>query len=165
MKKIGLILVVLVLTGVMMSGCGAKAQPTALNNVTKIESNKMAEYIVENTTFKDDMSPVDKDIFLSLYNLDGTTVKDVALYASTGATAEEVAVITGVDQKSLETIQTACEQRVEAQKQAFENYVPEELTKLKTPVIKQIGDSIVFVVCDDSSKAEELIDNYTNTEV
>lgn len=156
---------ILMMTGLMMSGCGAKTEPTASGNAIKVEPQKMADYIVQNTTFKDDMSAVDKDIFLSLYNLDDTTVKDAVLYASTGATAEEVAVITGVDQKSLDIIEKACEQRVEAQKQAFENYVPAELTKLKTPVIKRVGNAVIFIVCDDSSKAEKLVDNYSNTEV
>ncbi|MBN7774540.1 DUF4358 domain-containing protein [Clostridium aminobutyricum] len=166
MKKIGVILMIIMMTGALFTGCGEKAEPSVSGNVnSKIDAKKMADYLVENTTFTDDMSPVDMEIFLSLYNLDESVVKDASLYASTGATAEEVAVITATDKTGMELIRKSCQQRVEAQKQAFENYVPEELTKLETPVMKQVGDAFVLVVCNDSDKAEELIDNYTNTEV
>lgn len=166
MKKIGLIVVILVMAGAIFSGCGQKAEPSASENANiKVDSQKMADYIIEKTEFADFMSPVDFKIFLSLYNLDESIVKDASMYASTGATAEEVVVITSYDQKGLDNIQKACEERVEAQKQAFENYVPEELTKLETPVMKRVGDAFVLVICNDNSKEEDLIDNYYNTEI
>ncbi len=110
------------------------------------------------------MSIVDEEIFFSLYDLDEIDVKEVTLYASTGATAEEVAVIKTKDGKA-EAVEKACRKRIEAQKQGFEDYVPKELEKLEKPVIMKAGNSVIMVVCDDREAAEKLLANYENTEV
>lgn len=163
MKRLGVIVVILVVACAIFSGCNE--QPVAENVDVKVDSQMMADYLVEKIEFEDFMSTVDFEIFLSLYNLDESIVKDATMYASTGATAEEVAVITAYDEDGLELIQAACEGRIEAQKQGFENYVPEELVKLENPVMKRVGDSIVLVVCNVRDKAEELIDNNSNIEI
>jgi hypothetical protein len=166
MKRLGIILGVLFITCAILSGCSKESEKTVAESIDmKVETQKMADYIVEKTEFADFMSLVDFEIFLSLYNLDESIVKDASMYASTGATAEEVAVIIPYDEAELELIQVACEERIEAQKDGFKNYIPEELVKLENPVMKRVGDAFIFVVCNDKDKAEELINNYSNTEI
>ena len=166
MKRTGLIAMIIAMVCVLLVGCAGKSEQASVSKKDiQVEPQKLADYIVKNTEFKDYMNTVDQEVFLSLYNLDSSVVEKAVLYASTGATAEEVAVIKPKDSKGMETIQKACEQRIEAQKQAFENYVPGELTKLNTPIMEQVGDTFVLVVCDDSEKAQKIIEQYSGQEV
>ncbi len=168
MKKIKIftLVAVIITMGFVMAGCGKDTKPVSDDNVAleQASSTDLSKYLIENIEFKDSMSIVDEEIFFSLYDLDEIDVKEVTLYASTGATAEEVAVIKTKDGKA-EAVEKACRKRIEAQKQGFEDYVPKELEKLEKPVIMKAGNSVIMVVCDDREAAEKLLANYENTEV
>ncbi|MFV0518596.1 MAG: DUF4358 domain-containing protein [Aminipila sp.] len=168
MKKIKIftLVAVIITMGFVMAGCGKDTKPVSDDNVAleQASSTDLSKYLIENIEFKDSMSIVYEEIFFSLYDLDEIDVKEVTLYASTGATAEEVAVIKTKDGKA-EAVEKACRKRIEAQKQGFEDYVPKELEKLEKPVIMKAGNSVIMVVCDDREAAEKLLANYENTEV
>lgn len=166
MKNIRLFLIMAILTCLLITGCGLDEVQNVSENqaLEQAEISHVGEYIVENTEFKDYMSEIDTDIFFGLFNINEESVEEAVLYGSTGATAEEVAVIKSTE-GNVGKIEEACRQRVEAQKEGFENYVPEELEKLETPLILTIGDIVIFVVCEDSKEAEKLISNYGNAEI
>lgn len=168
MRNLKVCLIMLIIGCIVFTGCkNNDASTETLGNqqvLEQVDAKTLSSYIVENTEFKDYISEVDKEIFFSLFNLDEQTVDDAVFYSSTGATAEEVAVIKAVDGKA-EDVAKACEGRIQAQKEGFENYVPEELEKLSKPVIMTYGNTVIYVVCDDSDAAEELIKNYDNKEI
>lgn len=168
MRNLKVCLIMLIIGCIVFTGCkNNDASTETLGNqqvLEQVDAKTLSSYIVENTEFKDYISEVDKEIFFSLFNLDEQTVDDAVFYSSTGATAEEVAVIKAVDGKSQDVVK-ACEGRIQAQKEGFENYVPEELEKLSKPVILTYGNTVIYVVCDDSDAAEKLIKNYDNKEI
>lgn len=168
MRNLKICLIILIIGSVVFTGCKNNAESTeTLGNqqlLEQAEVKTLGSYIVENTEFKDYISEVDNEIFFSLFNLDEQTVDDAVFYSSTGATAEEVAVIKAADGKA-EDVVKACEGRIQAQKEGFENYVPEELEKLSRPVILTYGNTVIYVVCEDSNAAEKLINNYDNKEI
>lgn len=162
MKNIKIFVLMLAIVCFAFSGCSNNNSNESLENKDIIEQaapEDLSSYIVENTEFEDYMSKIDTEIFYSLFNLDEKIVSDAQLYSSTGATAEEVAVIKVTD-GNLENVLKACEDRIEAQKQGFENYVPEELEKLSNPLILNFGNTVIFVVCNDNDAVEKLIADY-----
>lgn len=166
MRNLKLCAVMVLVICFVFVGCGNEGAKKAAGNDKVLEQadvDTLGAYLVKNTEFKDYMSKVDQEIFYSLYNLNGDVVKSAVLYSSTGATAEEVAVIKAADGKA-EDVVKACKERIQAQKDGFENYVPEELDKLSKPVLKSYGNTVILVVCNDSDAAGKLIADYDGKE-
>lgn len=154
MKKVIAIMLSLCLTLVMLTGCsGAKT--------LTVSTGELADKLAAEVGFTDQMSKVEDRTFFALYNVEKSTVLQAAVYMSTGATAEEIAVIKAVDTNSVAAIEQAMKERVESQKTGFENYVPTELDKLSKPVIKIVGDTIILCISDHNDKAEQVIDRVT----
>ncbi len=76
---------------------------------------------------------------------------------SGGATAEEIACFEATDEAAAAEIETALEARIEAQKVAFEDYQPQEMEKLGSPVLSVQGKYVFMCISDDNAKAEEII--------
>lgn len=125
-----------------------------------VDVHKLAGDLIGQVPFVDEMTEDTSSVFYALYQLDESAVKDQAFYFSTGATAEEVAVIEAADPGDVDTIKQAVLSRIEAQKEGFANYIPEELTKLKDPVVEVLGNCVILCVSDDNAKAREVISSY-----
>lgn len=161
-KKITLVMTSILLISMLLAGCGKDSTENTLRKQEALENadiEELAEYLEKNIEFDDFMSKVDKDILLSLYNLDENSVEDAVMYSSTGATAEELAVIQAKSGKSQEVAEL-CRGRIESQKEAFQNYVPEEMEKLSNPIIEKYGDRVVVIVCNDTKEAYDAIDAF-----
>ena len=149
MKKqlVGLFVLLLLLT----AGCAKQ------NGSVKMDVDSVAGKIMKEVSFKDQMSEIKQKTALSLYGLDGTSVVKAKVYESTGATAEEVAVFEGKDEKSAGKIKEAVMKRIETQKESYKGYVPKELEKLKKPLVDVKGKYVALCVADDTSPAEKVI--------
>ncbi len=126
---------------------------------------ELAGTINENVTFNDFMEEVDPQTVYELYGIDGSAISDSCTYFSTGATAEEISVMC-VDPENADSmlgeINRAFNKRIDDQIESFTDYVPTELDKLKNPLIMEIGNSVVMVVCDDPDQAKTAILDYIN---
>ncbi len=150
-KKIVSAILVVCFGVTLLTGCGGGKELT-------VSASELAEKLSQGVGFTDQMSKAENRMFFTLYDVEETIVSDVALYVSTGATAEEVAVITVADSANLPKVEQAVRERVASQKEGFENYVPEELTKLSDPVIRTSGNTVILCVSDHNDKANEIID-------
>lgn len=168
MKNVKMFLAMVIIASFVFTGCNNDNEviETSENEqvLEQAEVETLGKYIVDNIEFEDYISKVDKEIFFGLFNLKEEMVEDAVLYSSTGATAEEVAVLKSVDGNVQDVIE-ACEGRIQAQKEGFENYVPKELEKLSQPVLLSFGNTVVFIVCNDSEAIQELIANYNNMDI
>ena len=168
MKKV-LILAMVFMMVFAMTACGGGDQEGSGQEGTPVSydftAEELAGYINDNVEFSDFMGVIDADTVYELYGIDGSKVKDSCTYFSTGATAEEISVMT-VDpadaDSMLSEINRAFNSRVENQIESFTDYVPAELDKLKDPLIMEIGNSVVMVVCDDPDQAKTAILDYIN---
>ncbi|MBR2575950.1 MAG: DUF4358 domain-containing protein [Firmicutes bacterium] len=126
---------------------------------------ELAGTINENVTFNDFMEEVDPQTVYELYGIDGSAISDSCTYFSTGATAEEISVMC-VDPENADSmlgeINRAFNKRIDDQIESFTDYVPAELDKLKNPLIMEIGNSVVMVVCDDPDQAKTAILDFIN---
>lgn len=157
MKKVLFAVMVLVMIFVA-AGCGEEGVPPTGTD-SSIDPAALSKYISENVTFKDHMDVVDNDILFEVYGIDPAIVKDACSYFSTGATAEEITVVITDD---IEAVMTAYSNRIESQTEGFENYVPEELTKLAVPFKLVNDDAVIMVVCDDTKEAETAVNSYVD---
>ncbi len=172
-KSVYILIFVLVfgLGAFMLSGCGngnpgadkaVEENPESTdmteNDVPETDSaDEMAETIFEQLEFEDEMTKVSDDLFFGLFNLDEEKVQALAAYESTGATAEEI-VVTVAAEGCEADVRAAFAERVESQKESFRDYVPKELEKLSDAVIFKKGKIAILVVCNDSSKANKILE-------
>ncbi len=117
-----------------------------------IDTQKIGEKILDAIEFKDELIKVTDSLVISAYMPDPQKVCSASLFLGGGATAEEVAVFemkSGKDAKELETL---VKKRIERKKKDFENYIPQELTKLGSPVIVRKSNLVIVCIADDVTK-------------
>ncbi len=125
---------------------------------TDVDALTVAEKLLEEGDFKDNLATVDKGIAMTrLYGLDESIVEDAAFYTNSNATAEEIAVIKVADGASVEQVKKAYETRVESQKDACRDYLPDEMPKLESAVICEYGNYVILCVSADNGKIEDII--------
>lgn len=144
MKKIVLISLILLL----VSGCGKET--------TSFNPNDLANELLKEVDFDDELTLFAGDIS-KIYDM--PEVEDYLIYIGSGATAEEIAIITLKNSSDEEDVKAALEKRVEEQKQNFANYVPEEVSRLEKSIIKSNEKYVVLCVSSDN-QAEKIIDKY-----
>ena len=112
-----------------------------------------ADALLDSQAFSEPLESIDQDIACMLYGIDESTVTGSAVYGSTGATAEEIAVFTFTDDAGAAAGKTALETRVADQKSVLESYQPAEIVKLDAARVEQRGNSVILVVANDSEAA------------
>ena len=126
-----------------------------------VDVEKAADELIAGIKFSDQMSAVDEKTAQRLFALgDGDAVK-MKVYESTGATAEEVAVFEAKDADAAGRIRDAAETRIGDQRDAFQDYQPKEMEKLKDPVLEVQGNYVFLCVSDDKAGAEKIIGGLT----
>lgn len=131
-----------------ITGCG--------NEVKTFDPNDLANELIAEVNFDDELTKFEGDIS-KLYDL--PEVEDYVVYVGSGATAEEIAIITLKDESDEESVREALEKRVEEQMQSFSNYVPEEVARLDKSVIQSNQKYVVLCVSDEDL-AEDIINQY-----
>lgn len=144
MKKIVLISLILLL----VSGCGKET--------TSFNPNDLANELLTEVDFDDELTLFAGDIS-KIYDM--PEIEDYLIYIGSGATSEEIAIITLKNSSDEADVKAALEKRVEEQKQNFANYVPEEVSRLEKSIIKSNEKYVVLCVSSDN-QAEKIIDKY-----
>ena len=153
MKRALYVLFSLVLIFSILSGCGEK-------DVENVDFDALSGQLLDSGAFTDLLCPLTKDITASLYGIDEADIENFALFCSTGATAEEIALFKAVDEAAAQRIMDAVEKRITNQITSYENYVPEEVPKLEDAIIRQNGLFIAYITADKSNKAAKILDAY-----
>jgi hypothetical protein len=147
-----------------LSACGGSvgSEDSRESAELKIDVLELADALIDGVAFDDQMELASDDAFYALYVIDpsGGEVSDFALYASTGATAEEVAVIEVTNAESAAAVLTSAQARIAAQKLEFENYAPTEMPKLSDPVLVSLGKYIILCVSNDNEASQKIIETF-----
>ncbi|MEM1485643.1 DUF4358 domain-containing protein [Oscillospiraceae bacterium PP1C4] len=137
-----------------MAACGAKkasGKQPATADVVKAVADQL--------TLKDAMMTLEDSIVPNFYSVDEQKVAEKTCYVSgSRATAEEVTVFKVKDAADVQMVKDAMAQRIEDQKIAYENYVPEEMVKINGAVTYVNGNYVILVMADDVSKVKETFD-------
>ena len=150
MKKFSILLTLLMVV-LVAAGCSS-SQPVAL------DVQQTADKLAQEVSFQDQLTKMDQDAGLKLYDLTADDVEAVSLYVGTGATAEEISVWQGKDADAAKKIQDAVNTRIENQKESFVDYNPEEMPKLENPVVVAKGNYVVLCLSGDNENAKKIID-------
>lgn len=151
MKKIS-ILLTLIMIVLVAAGCSSSQSVT-------LDVQQTADKLSQEVSFQDQLTSLDQDAALKLYDLTADDVQAVALYVGTGATAEEISVWQGKDANTAKNIQNAVNTRIENQKESFVDYNPEEMPKLENPVVVAKGNYVVLCLSGDNDNAKQIIDS------
>lgn len=154
-----LIFLLIICLGIFFASCSNNNDEVEELNPeeTTLDTDSVAQYLINEIEFQDEMNIIDDDMILDILDVDSEDVNDICAYESTGATAEEIIVIKSDDEKSAKNIKSALKERVQSQISGFENYDPDELDKLEKAIISQVDDLIILIVCEDDSRANDLL--------
>lgn len=107
------------------------------------------EALLDGGAFSEELEEMDEVIFTRLYGLEEGTLTEGKVYGSTGATAEEVAIFAFSDEEAAKAGVALCEERLEYLKESNVEYRPQEMPKLEKAVVRQIGNTVLFLVAND----------------
>lgn len=167
MKKIALVLLALL---VLLVGASCGKTETAVDETaaeTVAAQPQTAadwlEMLAEKVPFDDTMKsmPERAAAVYGILDEDGYT-GDCALFISTNATPEEIAVFRADDALSTDELTALALARLERQKESFTDYAPAEMPKLESAVVRTCGDFVIVCVCADNAKAEALLAPYAS---
>ena len=146
----GAVLLLLIITAAL-TGCGGSV------NVSTAE---FADALKSGIAYKDDLSQIDLDTAGMFYNFGDASIDEAVFYESSGATAEEIAVIKCSTEADAGKVETILKNRVNEQIESYKDYVPEEVGKLNAAVVSRKGNCAVLSVSDEPDKAREIIKSY-----
>lgn len=146
MKKRFLIMLLILIMSVLTS-CGSAT----------IDVNELASKLAQNGSFAEELTEVSADITLRRYGIDSEAVEECAAYAGTMAVVDEVAVF---HVKDAAAVEECVEKHIEAQKESYADYRPDEVPKLDKSLVKSAGDYIIVCVSEDYEKADSIISEF-----
>ncbi len=132
---------VLVLALLTLCACGGK-EPEAFDPAG-------AQDLLTSGAFSEELEAIDGEVACALYGIDPETVTDCAVYGSTGATAEELAVFVCADEEGAKAVETQLTTRVADRTADMVGYIPLEVPKLQEAVVERRGVSVILVVAND----------------
>ncbi|MBQ9972433.1 MAG: DUF4358 domain-containing protein [Firmicutes bacterium] len=145
-----------------LAACGGGAQdynPYARD----LDEDAFAATLLAKIEFGDIMTEVDDDaaeILYSLYGLTENDYDDLSVYMSTGATAEEIAVISVENEDQAAKVGAVLVDRIDAQIKSYENYAPDEVEKLSNAIVEQVDDVVILIVCEDYEQYRAAKDDF-----
>lgn len=144
-------LTVFIVMLLLLSGCSSK------NAENPFDPTKTAEALLASDAFTDTLAEVSDQVAVKLYGIDGSTLTDSVVYQSSGASAEEIAVLAFTDDKAAQAAIPLLEQRVKQQITACQDYLPDEVPKLKAAIIEARGNTAILVVAADAAAAQDIL--------
>ena len=131
-----------------LAACGGQAdsgkQPAAADVVAAVAGG---------LELKDQMVTADETVFYGLYSsLDREKVADASMYMSG---TRSTAVIKAKDEADVQHVKDAIDVRIEDQKFSYEDYKPEEMTKINGALVLTHGNYVLLVMADDTSGVDK----------
>ena len=153
MKRTFALIAALVLLVSLFSACG-KSEPK------DIDLDSLDAALAEKSPFLEALEPVDADIGCMILTVDEADCEKAVMRFSSGATAEEYALIKAKDSAALGRIEKALKEHIAFQKTSFAGYVPSEVPKIEAAILSTKGNYIIYCVADDAKAAQDIIDLY-----
>ena len=157
MKKLLLCLPVLLL--LLLCACGEKSVP-APSKAELPAPEALAAELQASGAFAEELVLTENDVGCFLYGLVESDAPEMRYYFSSGAVADEIAILPCADDAALAKVKSACATRLDLQTQLFTSYKPEEVPKLEKALVLQRDKTVVLCVAADYEKAREILDKY-----
>ena len=110
--------------------------------------------------FSTEISPVDPAVAQMIYYFNEADVEEGAFYFSSGASADELALVKAPTEQAAMNLKAVFQERLDLQKAAYADYMPEELVKLEGAQLYRNGIYVLFCVAEDPAPVMELANQY-----
>ena len=122
----------------------------------------LPQTLLESDVFSEPLEPLDTELIWMLYGLDMSGLEpeqltSAAAHRSSGATCEELALLTFTDESAAKTALNTLDLYVTAQILSNKDYRPGEVSKLENAVLEQRGGSVLLLVAADYESAHHLL--------
>lgn len=121
------------------------------------DPEKTPKALMDAGAFSEELEELEEDILLRLYELDESKVAAAAGFASTGLTAEEVAVFEMTDEAAAKEAEVLLQAHLDYQIESNVDYRPQEMPKLEKAVVERRGKTLLFLVAADYSAVESVL--------
>lgn len=150
-----LLIILVIVLGVIIYIVESKPEePITINN------EELTEKLKTNGDFADLLEKTDKEIAIKEYELDENLIKDVVMYRGSGASAEEILIVESKEQNYVNKIEENIEKNMKEKEEAFANYLPDEVNKIKEKILKIKGNYVILCISKDTDKIESTINEY-----
>lgn len=149
MKKTPVILLITLLISVLLFGCN--------NSDNNFDVNAAADTLNENLTFGEPLEKSSAEALYSLFGIDSSLCTDAAFYAGSGATADEIAVISCVDSNAANTVLDAVNSHLKYLEDGYSSYGPDQVPKIQSAAVITSGNSIVMCICENPDAVKGLL--------
>lgn len=133
-----------------LAACGGK--------VREFDVDATPKALMEAGAFSEELEELEEVILLRLYEMDESKVSKAVGFASTGLTAEEVAVFQMVDEQAAQDAEALLQAHLEYQKESNVDYRPGEMPKLEKAVVERRGRTLLFLVASDYAAAGKALE-------
>ena len=138
----------------VLTGCGGGGQESAAT----LNPADTAQALLDAGVFEGALDTVDLEAACTLYGITFSDVQEGVVYCSLSAGAEEIAIFRMADADAAKAALAGLEQRVSDQTAALKDYQPQEVSKLESAIVTQVGDCAVLVVAADAQGAQSVLD-------
>lgn len=150
-KEIWIIILIIVIIGAVIVFTNKSKDIT-------IDISKLAEDIMENIKFEDELNKVDNETANKLYDINNAVSQVV--YMSSGATAEEIAIFEFKDEENCKIALEKANNRIEEQKQSFKDYMPKEMKKIEDAIVVSKNKYLIVCIADNQDDIEKILNKY-----
>lgn len=144
-KRVFALILVCLALALALAGCGGK-KPFVVDDVV--------EGLNGSAAFSEALEGLERDVFVRYYGLDGGALVDGAAYGSTGATAEEFAVLVFEDEGDAKVAEETLQGHVADQIEANRDYRPGDIPKLEKAIVERRENTVLLLVANDYEAAE-----------
>jgi Flp pilus assembly protein TadD len=136
-----------------LTACGSKTKDVTIDTAALAKD-------LQSAITSDTLAQTATEMLPSIYFYDEDSVTSGIAYASSGATACEVAVIQSKDSSYTSEVEKLFQTRVDNQSSLYASYNEGEVTKLDNAIIESTGTYTVLCVCDDTDTAKDVLKEY-----
>ena len=172
-KMLAALSVLTLTASTVLYGCGGSGDTKKTSTTTSsaaasvkssqaaaVDVTKVADRLLNEIKYDDKLAEAEKESIDVIYpGLPKDKIKAMKIYvSSSGGTSEEIAAFEANDEDTAKEIEAKLNERVEAQKTSFKNYVPEELKRLENALVIRKGNYVYLSVSGDPDKAKSIIE-------
>jgi len=122
----------------------------------------LPQTLLDAEVFSEPLEPLDSEIVWMLYGLEETDLTpeqltEAVAHRSSGATCEELVLLTFFDETAAQTAYEALGLYVTAQILSNKDYRPAEVPKLENAILEQRGTTVLLAVANDYEAAGKLL--------
>lgn len=147
MKKYGFMILAIVMA-VAISGCGKKKE---------IVASELAEALTNASLFSEQLTELDSVSGEKRYGLNAKDYDELTSYVGTNATCDEFLIVKGGNPDS---IISKLRTYIENKRGEYENYRPDEVSKLDAPIFEEYNGTVVMVITADTANALTVYETY-----